>query len=68
MEVGNVVFEPGDVTQLLIELRAGDQDAEAKLIQLVYAELRRLAAHYCEENAQNIHCSQLLLFMRHIYA
>jgi len=41
-----VVCEPGDVTQLLIELRAGDQDAEAKLIRLVYAELRRLAAHY----------------------
>jgi RNA polymerase sigma-70 factor (ECF subfamily) len=41
-----VVFEPGDVTQLLIELRAGDRDAEAKLIPLVYAELRRLAAHY----------------------
>ena len=46
VEVGNVVCEPGDVTQLLIELRAGDQDAEAKLIRLVYAELRRLAAHY----------------------
>jgi RNA polymerase sigma-70 factor, ECF subfamily len=41
-----VSSEPGDVTQLLIELRSGKQDAEAKLIPLVYKELRRLAAHY----------------------
>ena len=38
--------ERGEVTQLLIQLRAGNRDAEAKLIPLVYAELRRLAAHY----------------------
>src|ERR1700678_2993883 len=38
--------QPGEVTQLLIELRAGGRDAEAKLIPLVYTELRRLAAHY----------------------
>lgn len=38
--------QPGEVTQLLIEIRAGRPDAEARLIQLVYAELRRLAAHY----------------------
>jgi RNA polymerase sigma-70 factor (ECF subfamily) len=29
-----------------MDLRAGNRDAEAKLISLVYAELRRLAAHY----------------------
>src|ERR1700685_3139190 len=44
--VGHVISEPGEVTQLLIDLRAGNRDAEAKLISLVYAELRRLAAHY----------------------
>jgi RNA polymerase sigma factor (TIGR02999 family) len=38
--------EHGDVTQLLIELRGGNRQAEAKLIPIVYAELRRLAAHY----------------------
>src|SRR5580698_5715893 len=38
--------QPGEVTQLLIELRAGKRDAEAKLIPLVYTELRRLAASY----------------------
>jgi RNA polymerase sigma-70 factor (ECF subfamily) len=43
---GTVVSQPGEVTQLLIDLRAGNRDAEAKLIPLVYAELRQLAAHY----------------------
>ncbi len=38
--------QPGEVTQLLIDLRTGKRDAEAKLIPLVYAELRQLAAHY----------------------
>jgi RNA polymerase sigma-70 factor (ECF subfamily) len=41
-----VVSQPGEVTQLLIELRAGKKEAESKLIPLVYTELRRLAAHY----------------------
>lgn len=41
-----MVSQPGEVTQLLIELRAGKREAEEKLIPLVYAELRRLAAHY----------------------
>jgi RNA polymerase sigma factor (TIGR02999 family) len=37
---------PGDVTQLLERYRSGDRDAEAALFTGVYAELRRLAAHY----------------------
>jgi RNA polymerase sigma factor (TIGR02999 family) len=37
---------PGEVTQLLIDLRQGSQQAEEKLIPLVYGELRQLAAHY----------------------
>jgi RNA polymerase sigma factor (TIGR02999 family) len=41
-----VASQPGEVTQLLIELSAGKRDAEAKLIPLVYTELRRLAASY----------------------
>jgi RNA polymerase sigma factor (TIGR02999 family) len=41
-----VAGQRGDVTELLIQLRAGKRDAEATLIQLVYGELRRLAAHY----------------------
>ena len=35
---------PADVTSLLNELAAGDQEAAAKLVPLVYQELRRLAA------------------------
>ena len=41
-----MVSQPGEVTQLLIELRSGKKEAESKLIPLVYTELRRLAAHY----------------------
>ena len=35
-----------DVTVLLAELKKGNEDAASKLIPLVYAELRRLAASY----------------------
>jgi RNA polymerase sigma factor (TIGR02999 family) len=37
---------PQDVTQLLLAWSEGDQDALAKLMPLVYAELHRLAKHY----------------------
>jgi RNA polymerase sigma-70 factor (ECF subfamily) len=36
----------GSVTRLLSDLKNGDATAEAKLIPLVYDELRRLAANY----------------------
>ena len=36
----------GEITQLLIDLGKGDRDAEARLIPLVYDELRRLANRY----------------------
>ena len=39
----------GEVTQLLDELRRGNRDAEAKLVPLVYTQLRRLAAHYLRQ-------------------
>jgi RNA polymerase sigma factor (TIGR02999 family) len=35
-----------EVTQLLANLRTGDRSAEERLLSLVYAELRRLAAFY----------------------
>jgi RNA polymerase sigma-70 factor (ECF subfamily) len=41
-----VASQSGDVTELLVKLRDGNRDAEAVLIQLVYGELHRLAAHY----------------------
>lgn len=34
------------ITELLARLRAGDKEAEARLIPLVYDELHRLAHHY----------------------
>lgn len=37
---------PGEVTQLLALIHAGNKEAEDRLIPLVYRELRRLAAHY----------------------
>jgi RNA polymerase sigma factor (TIGR02999 family) len=37
---------PGDISQLLIDLRNGNLDAQARLITLVYKELRRIAARY----------------------
>jgi len=35
---------PGEVTDLLLELKRGNRSAEDRLIPLVYAELRRIAA------------------------
>lgn len=37
---------PGQVTQLLAEIRNGNKEAEARLVPLVYAELHRLAANF----------------------
>ena len=42
-----------EVTQLLLDLRAGDKDAEARLIPIVYAELRRLAAYYLQQERRD---------------
>jgi RNA polymerase sigma-70 factor (ECF subfamily) len=38
-----------DVTQILQEIRDGDGDAPARLMPLVYDELRRLADHYLRQ-------------------
>jgi RNA polymerase sigma factor (TIGR02999 family) len=38
-----------DITQLLIQMNNGDSEAEARLMRLVYAELRRLAAYYMRQ-------------------
>ena len=40
--------EAGEVTRLLVELRNGSPEAEAKLIPLVYKDLHRLAAHHMQ--------------------
>jgi RNA polymerase sigma factor (TIGR02999 family) len=38
-----------DVTQILHAVSGGDKDAPARLLPLVYAELRRLAGHYLRQ-------------------
>jgi len=44
---------PGDVTFLLNKLADGDQEAGAKLVPLVYNELRRLAARCLQREREN---------------
>jgi RNA polymerase sigma-70 factor (ECF subfamily) len=43
------VADPGDITHLLLELRAGSPDAMERLMPVVYRELRRLAANYMRQ-------------------
>ena len=40
---------PVDVTEILQDVRHGDKDAPARLMPLVYDELRRLADHYLRQ-------------------
>lgn len=44
---------PGEVTRLLSELKKGNREAEARLIPLVYNELRRMAAKYVGREYRN---------------
>jgi len=44
---------PGDVTQLLVELKQGNRQAEERLIPLVYSELRRIAAIHLRRESPN---------------
>jgi RNA polymerase sigma factor (TIGR02999 family) len=41
-----VTSTPGQITQLLKQLSDGDREAEARLVPLVYDQLRRLAGRY----------------------
>lgn len=46
--------DPGEVTQLLLELKRGNKTAEERLIPLVYGELRRIARiHLRREGPQH---------------
>jgi RNA polymerase sigma-70 factor, ECF subfamily len=38
--------ETGEITQLLAKMKLGNADDEARLISLVYRELRRIAGSY----------------------
>ena len=41
-----------DITQLLVGVRGGDKDAESRLIDLVYRELRTIASRYLRSERQ----------------
>jgi RNA polymerase sigma-70 factor, ECF subfamily len=43
------VADAGDITNLLLDVRAGNVDAMARLMPIVYRELRRLAANYMRQ-------------------
>jgi RNA polymerase sigma-70 factor (ECF subfamily) len=43
---GGTMDKSGGITELLAEVRKGDEAALGRLIPIVYQELRRLAAHY----------------------
>ncbi|HEX7571971.1 MAG TPA: sigma-70 family RNA polymerase sigma factor [Bacteroidota bacterium] len=53
---------PGEVTQLLVDVRAGDQSALNKLLPLVYDELRKIASSYLsqERSGHTIQTSDLV--------
>lgn len=59
---------PRDISQLLADLRVGDRHALERLIPLVYAELRQLAAHYLrrERSAHTLQPTALVheMYMR----
>ena len=57
-----VVSTPGEVTQLLVSVRAGDQTALNKLLPLVYDELRKIASSYLsqEHSQRTIQTSDLV--------
>lgn len=44
---------PGEVTRLLQEVSSGQQGAEARLMTLVYGELKRLATSYMRKEAND---------------
>lgn len=55
-----------DVTALLVEWRRGDEDALARLIPLVYQELRRLANYFMRGERQE-HTLQATALVHEVY-
>jgi RNA polymerase sigma-70 factor (ECF subfamily) len=57
----------GSITQLLAQISAGNREAEVQLIQQLYGELRRLAAHYMRAERRN-HTLQPTALVNEAYA
>src|SRR4051812_9463584 len=53
---------PGDVTQLLVRWRNGDNEALPRLMPLVYNELKAIAGRYLrsERSAHTLQCTALV--------
>jgi RNA polymerase sigma-70 factor (ECF subfamily) len=41
--------DAGEITRILADLRAGNREAESRLIEAVYPELRRIAAYFLKQ-------------------
>ena len=52
-----MTHEPGEVTRLLVGLRAGNREAEGRLVEVVYGELHRMARRYMTAGAPGPHPS-----------
>jgi RNA polymerase sigma factor (TIGR02999 family) len=59
-------FDPKSITQLLGEWNAGDPAAGQEVVELVYSELRRLAAHYLRDERQD-HTLQPTALVHELY-
>jgi hypothetical protein len=58
---------PGEITALLCEMKLGSQNALARLIPLVYRELRRLAGHYMRDERASHTLQPTPSFTKHFY-
>jgi len=60
-------MEPaGEITQLMVAARAGDRSSEQKLLELVYAELHRLASGYLRSERKD-HTLQASALVNEVY-
>lgn len=53
MTSDHMTSSPGEITQLLKQLSHGDREAEARLVPLVYEQLRHLAIRYMRGERQD---------------
>jgi RNA polymerase sigma-70 factor, ECF subfamily len=60
------MLDAGSVTQLLEQLRAGDERAESRLMQAVYPELRRIAARHLRSERPG-HTLQATALVNEVY-
>ena len=57
---------PGEITQLLAEVRSGNRDAESRLASVVYHELHRMASRYMHHERPD-HSLQATILVHEAY-